>query len=359
MRTFKVYISVLLLSLSGMTMVKSQTTLALVESNGSCGMITDCAQNQLCLDIMMTPAYDAEVLSYNIWLKYTASGLSYLADTVCVTQAGNDNNLNGLGFYRVAGVVGDSLVQAGVPLRVHTVCFTYTTEEEIMDKIISVGGTVLNVLHSPLSYNNPIYNEPMLPDFPFQITEEEVSCLILPVSWLSFEVQKKGEASALKWTTAQEINNAGYYVERSADGRHFESIGYVGANSQDSDIKAYSFIDSKPLAGLNYYRIRQIDHDGRMGYSPVRTLSFSGDGLALRLWPNPVSESLFIEMPFVDDAGGEIKLVSAAGVVVWSQTYDSFDPQTQINTNSVAPGIYSVIIESTGIIYNEKIIIQK
>jgi len=46
----------------------------------------------------------------------------------------------------------------------------------------------------------------------------------LPITWLSFEVQKKGEASNLKWITAQEFNQAGFHVERSADGRLFETI---------------------------------------------------------------------------------------------------------------------------------------
>lgn len=183
---------------------------------------------------------------------------------------------------------------------------------------------------------------------------------ILPVSWLSFEAQKKGEASAaLTWTTAQEINNAGFYVERSADGRHFESIGFVAADDQSRNIMEYSFLDPKPFGGLNYYRIRQMDHDGGIGYSPVRTLSFTGKGISLRLWPNPAAENLFVEIPGQDDAGGEIKLISSSGVVVWSQSYDDFAPQTKIDTRTLETGMYYIIIESMGNTHNEKIMILK
>ena len=82
----------------------------------------------------------------------------------------------------------------------------------------------------------------------------------LPLTWLSFEVQKKGEASDLRWITAQEFNNAGFHVERSHDGRYFKSIGFVQPASDPNGINEYTFTDDSPSRGINYYRIVVVSY---------------------------------------------------------------------------------------------------
>lgn len=181
----------------------------------------------------------------------------------------------------------------------------------------------------------------------------------LPITWLSFEVQKKGEASDLKWVTAQEFNNAGFHVERSADGRLFETIGAVDAADASRNINEYYFRDVNPLYGMNYYRIRQMDVDGRANYSSIQSLSFSHDGELIRVWPNPATSDLSILIPDGFISTGEIKLVNAAGVVVLNQTIDETVRQASLNLGAIQPGIYSVIIESPAVNQISKIMILK
>lgn len=180
----------------------------------------------------------------------------------------------------------------------------------------------------------------------------------LPLTWLSFEVQKKGEASNLKWITTQEFNNAGFHVERSSDGRLFETIGTVDATPVSRDFNEYSFVDETPLSGLNYYRIMQIDTDGKTHFSQVRTLNYGADG-EVTFWPNPAVGNIFITMPEELTSGGEIRLVNYAGMVVLSKSYDKADHQSSLDISLVEPGLYTLIIESLYSRHINKLVVLK
>jgi hypothetical protein len=119
----------------------------------------------------------------------------------------------------------------------------------------------------------------------------------LPVSLTAFTAVKQGSTSLLNWNTATEVNNAGFDIERSADGRSFSRIGIVyskaeGGNS--SEKLAYSYIDASPLTGTNYYRLRQVDRDGKSVYSNIEQVTF-GTGRGVRVYPNPAINTVNIE----------------------------------------------------------------
>ncbi len=183
--------------------------------------------------------------------------------------------------------------------------------------------------------------------------------LPLPVSWLSFEVQKTGNMASLKWVTSDEINNEGFFIERSIDGRLFENIGRVEASLYPESINRYSFIDANPYHGLNYYRIKQLDRDGTINYSGIRTLSFAGNGSEIRTSPNPVNETLTIEMPGNSGTDVEIKLVNSTGVAVLNQTIGNTVRQASIIVEDIAPGLYTLIVVSAGSRYVERIVVIK
>lgn len=181
----------------------------------------------------------------------------------------------------------------------------------------------------------------------------------LPVTWVSFEVQKKGEASDLRWATAQEFNNAGYKVERSTDGRLFQTIGSVDASVTPREINTYTFSDPSPARGVNYYRIKQVDLDGKVNYSAVRSLSFTTGGFYVRTWPNPVTESLYVELPTGATVAGEMQLVSSSGMVVMTQTFGNADQQANLDVSRIDGGIYSLVITSGDNRIVEKIVVLK
>jgi hypothetical protein len=116
----------------------------------------------------------------------------------------------------------------------------------------------------------------------------------LPVELTSFEAQAKSLGVNLNWATATEKNNDRFEVQRSANGETFQTIGTVKGQGNSSSARSYSFTDSRPLAGLAYYRLRQVDTDGKASFSPVINATWM-DEKAFAVYPNPSAG--FITLP--------------------------------------------------------------
>ena len=113
----------------------------------------------------------------------------------------------------------------------------------------------------------------------------------LPVELTQFTATADGLAAVrVAWTTATEKNSQAFDIERSIDGRNFRLVGTLAAAGSSSSARRYGFLDARLPAGvaLLYYRLRQVDADGRFSYSPVRSVALSGKAEAgLVLFPNP------------------------------------------------------------------------
>ena len=108
----------------------------------------------------------------------------------------------------------------------------------------------------------------------------------LPVELTRFKATPKGSTINLDWATASEKDNDRFDVQRSATGDAFETIGNVKGQGNSTTAHDYTFVDSRPLAGLSYYRLRQVDVDGSSDYSPVATVQ-SAAGQKAIAFPNP------------------------------------------------------------------------
>lgn len=122
----------------------------------------------------------------------------------------------------------------------------------------------------------------------------------LPITSLSFSVIKKENNSLLNWRTAQEINNLGFEIQRSAEGdffnNNYSALGFV-AGSNISNGSAYSFIDKNPLTGKNYYRLKQVDVNNSFSLSDIKVVDFVKEKIAV--YPNPFTGK--IKILFVPD----------------------------------------------------------
>src|SRR5690606_25617275 len=97
-----------------------------------------------------------------------------------------------------------------------------------------------------------------------------------------------------KWTTAMEVNNKVFQIERSANGKAFEAIGEVkGAGNSNQPLK-YAFVDKDPLNGHNFYRVRQIDFDGKSKYSSVEQAQVNCYESNIRVYPNPTERVAYV-----------------------------------------------------------------
>ncbi|RYY13802.1 MAG: hypothetical protein EOO04_31270 [Chitinophagaceae bacterium] len=100
-----------------------------------------------------------------------------------------------------------------------------------------------------------------------------VSTLVLPVNLLGFNVTKIDNNIQLKWTTASEVSNDYFSVERSNDGSAWTAIGTVKGASNSTTTGHYAFTDKNANQGVIYYRLKQVDKKGSFSYSEVRKFS--------------------------------------------------------------------------------------
>ncbi|MVN76639.1 T9SS type A sorting domain-containing protein [Hymenobacter sp. HMF4947] len=148
----------------------------------------------------------------------------------------------------------------------------------------------------------------------------------LPVSLTAFTATRSNQNAVLAWTTASELNNAGFEVQVSNDGTAFRKLTFVTSKSPNSSQTInYSYTDTETnKLGIRYYRLRQVDTDGEDSYSPVRALSFDGAAVAsatLSAYPNPFSNKIDFNLDATTVGSGvaHVQVMDMAGRTVREQ----------------------------------------
>ncbi|WP_157486689.1 T9SS type A sorting domain-containing protein [Dyadobacter alkalitolerans] len=133
----------------------------------------------------------------------------------------------------------------------------------------------------------------------------------LPVNLVEFDARPTGSTIQLSWRTAAETDNAGFQIERSSNGVSWQDIGFVVGNGTVSAIHDYHFQDINPISGLNYYRLRQIDFDGKTQHSSIQVTRFEGHDYEPIVWADEARQAHIktehmIEQVTVFDLSGRI-----------------------------------------------------
>ncbi|MBN4052229.1 T9SS type A sorting domain-containing protein [Sphingobacteriaceae bacterium AH-315-L07] len=118
----------------------------------------------------------------------------------------------------------------------------------------------------------------------------------LPIKLLDFSAETDGQLVRLKWSTASEIDNDYFTIERSEDGLNFEVIHLIdGAGNSFNQID-YTVVDEAPIDGISYYRLKQTDFDGQFEYFPVVSVNVKLKQFDLSgIYPNPAKNNVIIE----------------------------------------------------------------
>ncbi|MCE7044646.1 T9SS type A sorting domain-containing protein [Dyadobacter sp. CY312] len=146
----------------------------------------------------------------------------------------------------------------------------------------------------------------------------------LPVRLVAFTAKKVDTGVHLQWRTASEINNKGFLVERSPNGLNWNQIGFVDGNGTISQTQHYVWEDRNPIAGINYYRLRQIDLDGKTEYSRIIPVRFEDAAGSITVWADAARQAHIqtedtIEQVTVFDLSGRVLLLSKAAILNLSQ----------------------------------------
>jgi hypothetical protein len=180
----------------------------------------------------------------------------------------------------------------------------------------------------------------------FQLTVNRV----VPVELLSFTATPLSKTNLLTWATATERTNKGFDVQRQKANGEWTSIGFVAGQGKAS---TYTFEDEAPLS-ISYYRLRQMDFDGKEELSKVVSVHQNKSG-SVRITPNPTSGKVQISLP-TNDAATIITLYDLSGRQMLTQkaTYTHIE----LDLSAFAKGIYIVEIQSNKETFREKIVRQ-
>jgi len=179
----------------------------------------------------------------------------------------------------------------------------------------------------------------------------------LPIELLYFTGRNTSKGNLLEWSTATELNNDYFTLERSRNGIDFIDIARVnGAGTSLSQLN-YNYLDTHAAEGINYYRLKQTDYDGQYTYSRIISIRTEKPGATFSIYPNPSTNVFFITLAD-DDVPVSIAVYDAQGrTVTTSQEYSS--GTYQLSLPDAAQGIYTLRLMAGNEIYVRKLILNK
>ncbi len=184
----------------------------------------------------------------------------------------------------------------------------------------------------------------------------------LPVEIIYFTAAKQGNNVLLEWATAMEQDNTGFEVQVSQDGFNFRKLDFVLTKNGNTVIKqVYTYKDTENgKYGTRYYRLKQIDMDGKFEYFTTKAVSFGEVGsYSLKAFPNPFESEVSLELN-ADQAGKlNVQVLDAMGRAVLAEQYvvsKGRSVEKLTLWQSLPKGIYFVRTEMNGIANNFKLL---
>jgi YHYH protein/Secretion system C-terminal sorting domain len=183
---------------------------------------------------------------------------------------------------------------------------------------------------------------------------------VLPITLLNFTGKIEKSNAILNWTTANEINSKQFIIQRSTDGVHFENIGNVVSAGNTSQNSNYSFTDKNIPAGRVYYRLQQVDVDGRSKTYNIISLVNNTSGFEFKVLPNPASD--FIAIQYNNgllEQDTDVKLFDSSGKLITKTQINKGQTITYINIETLYSGTYIVKIQNTTASESHRVVFSK
>jgi hypothetical protein len=169
-------------------------------------------------------------------------------------------------------------------------------------------------------------------------------CNALPLTLLSFDGQRLDPNHVLlHWKTTNEVNNAGFYIQRSlGNNTQFTDIDFVRTLPDSSLVKTYQYPDPNSFAGTSYYRLRQTDLDSQFVYSKIIAIDNTGQPESLTIYPNPTPGILYCRIVTTANAPAQLLICDMQGRVLLSKSalLQNGTNSQQFNVSQLATGKY-------------------
>ena len=184
--------------------------------------------------------------------------------------------------------------------------------------------------------NNNCYNYTGFP------AQNFVAAGPLPVTLLSFEAKKTAQNTVeLTWQTAMERNNDYFEVEYATDMQQWSVIGTVDGSENSGVVRTYTFVHENAASGDNYYRLRQVDNDGRAEYTVARKVVVDNKATT-KVSPNPVLDAqVNIALDKTNTGTAQIRLFDLMGRVVLERMIEAENQQIfTLDLSAVSNGVF-------------------
>lgn len=182
----------------------------------------------------------------------------------------------------------------------------------------------------------------------------------LPVEWVSFEGKTNQGDTYLNWSTASEINNEGYTVQVATEKSPWETIGFVNGKGNTSDFSHYNFVHQNAPKERIYYKLMQVDYDGRTNESKIISLDNANQGQAIEdfdIFPNPSNGKATIDLGSAPLSSLNLNIYNSMGQLIESINYYDLTKST-INLDLIEKGLYFIQINKDGQRQTKRFIIE-
>jgi hypothetical protein len=190
----------------------------------------------------------------------------------------------------------------------------------------------------------------------------------LPIELLYFDAEDDGDDVVCKWSTATEINNDYFMLERSYDYEIFTPVVKINGygSGVSGQVLSYRYVDEGICSGTLYYRLKQVDIDGAFTYSDVVAVKCVDGKTDFMLFPNPVDEKLIIQSRWmsVSQPGGEsilfISVYDMLGEKVMEVDFNHVPSNqshiSEVDVQSLPAGLYMLVCKTEGVIFRSKFV---
>jgi hypothetical protein len=177
---------------------------------------------------------------------------------------------------------------------------------------------------------------------------------LIPVELTSFTSSVSGNNVVLNWSTATEVNNSGFQVERKSINGNYISVGFVQGKGTTTEEQNYMFADKDLAVGTYTYRLKQMDFDGTFEYSPEVEAEV-GVPMEFELsqnYPNPFNPSTSIKFSLVTDSRVTLRLFDVIGQEVATLINNDLAAgyhSTIVDGSNLSSGVYFYRLDATGV----------
>ncbi len=179
---------------------------------------------------------------------------------------------------------------------------------------------------------------------------------LLPVELLTFNAKLKDNVVELNWITKSEKNNDFFVIEKSVDGNDFQEIEKIQGAGNSNNTLSYLAFDRNPLQGINYYRLKQYDYDGKSFTSDIITVNFLNDIQNQDFVSELIINDNKISINLTYPQEVKFQLIDITGKTILSQTDNR--SLMNIDITNLAKGLYFIKISSNTQVFNYKFINQ-